>query len=138
MSRRKRIPYKIRRMLTLLPPRQSATFRAHGTTVCRIRSHGQECNLQYDTNRTSITKITLALAPYSSILNQPHPPPYPCPPAGAVCPDNHAVVERRGRMVGTWVRIPAKARRGICEQDTLKSTALGSQNKQNISCGTYP
>jgi hypothetical protein len=32
---------------------------------------------------------------------------------------------------GSWVRIPAKARHGICEQDTLKSTALGSQNKQN-------
>jgi hypothetical protein len=32
---------------------------------------------------------------------------------------------------GSWVRIPAKARRGICEQDTLKSTARGSQNKQN-------
>jgi hypothetical protein len=30
---------------------------------------------------------------------------------------------------GSWVRIPAKARRGICEQDTLKSTARGSQNK---------
>jgi hypothetical protein len=29
------------------------------------------------------------------------------------------------------VRIPAKARRGICEQDTLKSTARRSQNKQN-------
>jgi hypothetical protein len=24
-----------------------------------------------------------------------------------------------------------ESRRGICEQDTLKSTALGSQNKQN-------
>jgi hypothetical protein len=32
---------------------------------------------------------------------------------------------------GTWVRIPAEARRGICEQDTLKSAARGSQNKQN-------
>jgi hypothetical protein len=47
-------------------------------------------------------------------------------------------MERRGRMVrtsdstkGSWVRIPAKALRGICEQDTLKSTARGSQNKQN-------
>jgi hypothetical protein len=42
------------------------------------------------------------------------------------------IAERRGRMVRTsWVRIPAKARRGICEQDTLKSTARGSQNKHN-------
>jgi hypothetical protein len=43
-----------------------------------------------------------------------------------------------GRMVrtsdsqpkGHGFRILAKARRGICEQDTLKSTARGSQNKQ--------
>jgi hypothetical protein len=44
-------------------------------------------------------------------------------------------MERRGRMVitrGPWVRrIPAKARRGICEQDTLISTARGSHDKQN-------
>jgi hypothetical protein len=50
-------------------------------------------------------------------------------------------VERRGRMVRTSDSQPegrgfesrrrAKARRGICEQDTLKSTARGSQNKQN-------
>jgi hypothetical protein len=32
---------------------------------------------------------------------------------------------------GSWVRILAKARRGIYEQDTLKSTALGNQNKQD-------
>jgi hypothetical protein len=30
-----------------------------------------------------------------------------------------------------WVRITAKAWHGINEQDTLKSTARGSQNKQN-------
>jgi hypothetical protein len=45
------------------------------------------------------------------------------------------VVEWLGRRTlnhrGSWVRIPAMARRGICEQDTLKSTAWGSQNKQN-------
>jgi hypothetical protein len=42
---------------------------------------------------------------------------------------------RRLSTRGSWVRIPAKARlhtrRGICEQDTLKSTARGSHNKQN-------
>jgi hypothetical protein len=38
----------------------------------------------------------------------------------------------------SWVRIPGKARRGICEQDTLKSTARGSQNLSRIACGTYP
>jgi hypothetical protein len=32
---------------------------------------------------------------------------------------------------GSWVRIPAKVRRDICEQDTLKSTARGSRDKQN-------
>jgi hypothetical protein len=37
---------------------------------------------------------------------------------------------------GSWVRIAVKARRGICEQDTLKSTARGSHNKQN--CLRHP
>jgi hypothetical protein len=32
---------------------------------------------------------------------------------------------------GSWVRIPTKARHGICEQDTLKYTAQGSHNEQN-------
>jgi hypothetical protein len=45
-------------------------------------------------------------------------------------------MERRVRMVRMSdsqpeVRIPANARRGICEQDTLKSTAQGIHNKQN-------
>jgi hypothetical protein len=53
------------------------------------------------------------------------------------CTESH--VARSGRLVrtsdsvstkGSWVWIPAKARRGICEHDTLKSTAQGS--------GTYP
>jgi hypothetical protein len=53
------------------------------------------------------------------------------------------IMERRGRMVrtsdskrGSWVRISAKARRGIREQDTLKFTARGSHNKQN--CLRHP
>jgi hypothetical protein len=44
-------------------------------------------------------------------------------------------VERRGRMVRMSVPQPDgrgfESRRGICEQDTLKSTARGSYNKQN-------
>jgi hypothetical protein len=35
------------------------------------------------------------------------------------------------KMSDSWVRIPAKVRRSICEQDTLKSTARGSHDKQN-------
>jgi hypothetical protein len=48
------------------------------------------------------------------------------------------LVERRARMVSTsdsWVRIPAKTRRGICEQDTLKSTARVAIISR-IACGT--
>jgi hypothetical protein len=43
-------------------------------------------------------------------------------------------VERRGRMVRTSASQPEgrgfESRRGICEHDTLKSTARGSQNKK--------
>jgi hypothetical protein len=35
------------------------------------------------------------------------------------------------RVMGSNPGDTAKARRCICEQDTLKSTARGSQNKQN-------
>jgi hypothetical protein len=38
---------------------------------------------------------------------------------------------RMYRTRGSWVRIAAKARRGICEQDTLKFTAQGNHDKQN-------
>jgi hypothetical protein len=79
--------------LTQLPPRQSANYipprqsvasrvRRHGTTGWPISSHGQGCNLRL----LSITKITLALAPNSSILNQPHPPPLIL--AASRCPAN--------------------------------------------------
>jgi hypothetical protein len=44
------------------------------------------------------------------------------------------VAEWLGRRTtrGSWVRILAKAQRGIFEQDTLKSTARGSHNKQKL------
>jgi hypothetical protein len=59
---------------------------------------------------------------------------YNSPPINFINPSILTIVERRGRMVrmsdsqperGTWVRIPAKARRGrpICEQDILKSSS---------------
>jgi hypothetical protein len=44
-------------------------------------------------------------------------------------------------IVAEWLgrRTSPKAQRDICEQDTLKSTARGSQNKQNcLRHGTYP
>jgi hypothetical protein len=41
-----------------------------------------------------------------------------------------APLGRRTLNQRVGVRIPVKARRGICEQDTLKSTR-GSQNKHN-------
>jgi hypothetical protein len=45
------------------------------------------------------------------------------------------IVERRGRMVRTSDSQPEgrgfESLRGICEQDTFRSTARGSHNKQN-------
>jgi hypothetical protein len=56
------------------------------------------------------------------------------------CDKGSVVAEWLGRHTlsirGSWVRIPAKAQRGICEQDTLESTAWGSHNKQN--CLRHP
>jgi hypothetical protein len=52
--------------------------------------------------------------------------------SGASWPNGYVGLSTRG----SWVRIPAKARCGICEQDTLKSTARGSHNKQN--CLRHP
>jgi hypothetical protein len=70
----------------------------------------------------------------------------PCSAAILIGYENAAarvVVERRGRMArmsglstrGSWVRIPAKARRGICEQDTL-NPQLGVAIISRIACGT--
>jgi hypothetical protein len=48
----------------------------------------------------SITKITLALAPNSSILNQPHP--LPLILAAGLCPDNHCSDLRRHSEAASW------------------------------------
>jgi hypothetical protein len=45
--------------------------------------------------------------------------------------DNYLWLISHDLSHGVPLMIPVKARRGICEQDTLKSTARGSQNKQN-------
>jgi hypothetical protein len=74
----------VRRTLTLLqlPPTESVTsrFRGHGKTGWPIRSHGQECNLKYDTNRNVHHQCHLGTRTQSK---QATPTAFdPCPPAG--------------------------------------------------------
>jgi hypothetical protein len=54
----------------------TSRLRGHGKTGWPIRSHDQECTpIWLKIIELSITKVTLTLAPNSSILNKPHPPP---------------------------------------------------------------
>jgi hypothetical protein len=48
----------------------------HGKTGWPIRSHGQECNLQHDTNKTVHHQNHVGTrTPFVDFIKQPHPPP---------------------------------------------------------------
>jgi hypothetical protein len=80
--------------LLLLSPRLSVAFQSFQFASEATEQHGGQSD-RTARNATSnmtqieitITRITLALTPNSSILNKPHPPPLIL--AASRCPDNH-------------------------------------------------